>query len=174
LEGEVFLSDLAGDDGEAGFAVEEAGEAEALVVGGEEGGSSTRGRIERHARARALPGKGEVRSRDFADAAEEGLEHSFKEGGGDEGHVAGEEEDSVGAGAGERGKDAAEGAAAREGVAAEDADGKLESGGEGADVAEEGAAAKADAGFIATHAGAEAAGEDDDFKMNVRHLVELR
>ena len=38
LEGELFLGDLAADDGEGGFAVKEAGEAEELVVGGEEGG----------------------------------------------------------------------------------------------------------------------------------------
>lgn len=91
---------------------------------------------------------------------------------GNKGHVAGEEEDGVGAGAGERGVDAAEGAATGHGIAAKDADWKVEMRGDGADMAEDGAPTKPDAGFIAAHAGTEAAGEDDDFKIDVRHLAE--
>ena len=106
------------------------------------------------------------------------FQHLFEEGGGDKGHVAGEEEEGVGAGAGEGGVDAAEWTAAGNGVAAEDADGKTKLRGDGADVAKDGAAAKPDAGFIAPHAGAEAAGEDanldGDIGFSVSHGTRLK
>ena len=73
----------------------------------------------------------------------------------------------MGAGAFEGGVDAAEGAAAGHQVAFYDTDGEAGAFGFGTDVAEEGAGAEAEAGFVAAHAGAQAASEDADFVRGV-------
>jgi hypothetical protein len=84
----------------------------------------------------------------------------LQESGFNERHVAGKEEDGVGAGAGKRRINAANRTAARDGIAAKDADGEIELRGDGADVPEHRAASDADAGFVASHARAESAGEN--------------
>jgi len=150
LKGELAGNDLLFDDGESGF-WEDEGEGGFLSVREEEpvlrGGVSLRFcRGAKFFEPCNGPNKG------FA------LE---------EGHVAGEEEDGAGAGAFEGGVDAAEWAAAGNEVAFNDADGEAGAFGFGADVLEEGAGTEGEAGFVAAHAGAKAAGEDADFQVEV-------